>query len=246
MTTINSSETRELAMNRVDNIINDNKAVVDNIIKKYFGDKWGVVYFDDRHVNIGFVSGMWDSENPQYTIFDICYGNLCYKSTEFEFTVNVSAMGSFTIDSTCSLEENKNEYRCRMYYSGIGILMNNIEFQKELKTTLQNLHNEVREINYAIFKYDSEQQRIKNEEAMKKAHDELLEYKKTYEEFVKNNPNGYVVVNTAPCYEETFAIYRRKPVVVIGYADNYKDAVRFVDRHSYTHKLVEVKKVKVA
>lgn len=142
--------------------------------------------------------------------FDIYFGYNMWGEGDFEFKINPSSIGSFSL-----LQYNEEVE----YFTTVAVFVTNHEFASEVKEVLYNYHIKIRDLRDAIYVLQSE---LRKREVLEKQEAETAESNAFAEEIkaaIKNVDNPeitFVVVDKTPCAHLVNATYRRRPVKVLN------------------------------
>lgn len=175
--------------------------------------------------------------------FDIYFGYPMFGDEEFEFKINPSTIGSF------SLLQYSEEVE---YFTTVGVFVTNHEFAVSLKEVLYDYHIKVRELRDAIYVLQSE---LRKRETLEKQAAETAESNSFAEEIkaaiknVDNPETTFVVVDKTPCGHIVNASYRRRPVKVLNLPGSHNKCWKYLQDNMLISKpnivIMPVSKIKM-
>lgn len=192
--------------------------------------------YNDRLVLIGKNRNRWLD-------IDIYFGkNWWDKENGFKFQINPSSVGTFDIIGS-SDEIN--------YYTAIGIIISNAEFNSKLLGILKEFEPICKQIDKDIYVINSEldsRKRLAEFEAeCCAAKENFASTKKAIIDHLAANLNDdyYVCVCTAPHEHLVNAIYRNKNIQILPVGVNVRyDAERLLP-YGKNYKIIDIKKIKL-
>lgn len=127
------------------------QALFNKIAKQYLGERWECRYLSRRssYCELTFSfndKNGWPTElNLLYDANNTVYENGEWKTLEPQVTMNVSAMGSFAINSADSREAT--------YYAAVGTIMTNKNLKNKMNRILAKYYEDIKELNHFVIKY---------------------------------------------------------------------------------------------
>ena len=154
---------KELLEERKESLLGERMRVVkkasvalENEIKRFLGDNWGIAYFNTRNVEIGLVEKLWDDGSSKlqfannfsiYYDFDSRFAKTAFETARFE--MNYGTCGSFNLFG----EGDANR---REFLRGMGKFASDVDELTEIKKLIYHWSLVIAEIEKVIDEVNAE------------------------------------------------------------------------------------------